>query len=82
MTTTQTATTHDRRRMQLHPAEIRPGDLMRDLGRFREVERVETLTGGITPTLYLVHFVDDLSEIGSLGIRDAAQVTVWRTTAC
>lgn len=82
MTTTQIATAHDRRRMQVHPAEIRPGDLMRDLGRLREVERVETLTGGITPTLYLVYFTDHLSELGSLGIRDAAQVTVWRTTTC
>jgi hypothetical protein len=83
MTTTQPITVHDRRRMQVRPSEIRSGDLMRDLGRLCEVERIESLDGEITSaTLYLVCFKDRPGDIGSFGVREATQVTIWRKTEC
>jgi hypothetical protein len=82
MPTTQSETAFDRRRMQVRPSEIQPGDLVRDLGRLREVESVESLDCEITEaTLHLIHFADR-RDIKSLGVREAAQVTVWRKTAC
>jgi hypothetical protein len=73
--------TFDRRQqLNVAPAEIQPGDWLRDLGRLRQVKSVEALDDEISPeTLHLIHFTDDQgSRSGSLGVRSVTRITVWR----
>lgn len=65
--------------MIVDASEIRPGDWMRDLGRLRHVESVETTSEPILPST-LVRFSDDAQgRYGMLSIREGVTVTVWRT---
>ncbi len=61
------------------PAEIRPGDSMRDRGRFRCVRNVETGHSPISRHVNRVIFTD--ATDGSLSVPEDVQVTVWRTPA-
>ena len=63
------------------PAEIRPGDWMRDQGTLRRVESVDAI--GIAAgsgLLYIIHFVEQPGVANkALGISSlASPVVVWR----
>lgn len=63
------------------PAELAPGDMLRDLGRLRTVAHVSD--GGAIADLLIVHFeyepVDGDDKHPHLGIPAHQPVTVWRT---
>lgn len=83
MATTQTDMIKELQRTQVRPSAIRKGDLMRDLGSLREVDHVEALDDEITSsTMHTVFFTPDACAFGSLGIREASEVTVWRLPEC
>lgn len=59
----------------VNPSEIRPGDFMRDLGRLREVESVETFSGPCAQGVS-VRFVGGTDgRYASLSVPELVQVT-------
>jgi len=66
------------------PAEIRPGDWMRDLGTLRRVEFVDAIgVAAGSGLLYIIHFVERPGVANkALGISSlASAVVVWREAA-
>lgn len=63
----------------VNPSEIRAGDWMRDLGRLRKVETVETTNDQTMPGT-LVRFTDTVDgQYGTLNICKGVKAIVWRT---
>jgi hypothetical protein len=67
-------------RLTVKPSEIRPGDWMRDLGRFRRVESIEPVEGEVaSTTLFVIQFEDEpKADFGTLGVWEAIPATIWR----
>jgi hypothetical protein len=65
----------------VNPCEIRAGDWMRDLGRLRRVESVETADDQASAgTVVSVRFEDGLDgQFGTLSVCEGVTVIVWRT---
>jgi hypothetical protein len=66
------------------PAEIRPGDWMRDLGTLRRVEFVDDLgVAAGSGLVHIIHFVEQPGVANKvLGISSVAPaVVVWREAA-
>jgi hypothetical protein len=87
MTTTQIQAPANTKRLTVKPSEIRVGDWIRDLGRFRQVGTVEALSKGIARTgveagsseLYVLRFTDEPDgDFGTMGVWEAFTATVWR----
>ena len=66
----------------VNPGEIRAGDWMRDLGRLRRVESVETEDDQVSAgTRVSIRFEDSVDgEFGTLSVPEGIAVTVWRTS--
>ena len=65
----------DRRPMIVDPAEIRPGDWLRDLGMLRRVESVDD--SGPAVSVRFAGGVD--GQFATLSVPEDVAVTVWRT---
>lgn len=65
----------------VNPCEIRAGDWMRDLGRLRRVESVETVDDQASVGMLIsVRFEDGVDgQFGTLTVCEGIAVTVWRT---
>ena len=65
----------------VNPCEIRAGDWMRDLGRLRRVEFVETVNDQASVGMLVsVRFEDGVDgQFGTLSVCEGITVTVWRT---
>jgi len=83
MTAPAVQTFDSRQPMIVNPSEIRPGDWVRDLGKLRMVESVETTSERIAPGIAAnVRFVDDEDgRYGTLSVPEGIEVTVWRAPA-
>lgn len=81
MTTPAIHTTDTRRQHVVTPAEIRPGDWLRDLGTLRRVESVDAIGDATSPEMiYIIHFVVQPGVANkALGISSRRpSVIVWR----
>jgi hypothetical protein len=80
MTTPAIRTTDKRRQHEAAPAEIRPGDWLRDLGTLRQVESVYAIGDAAgSGMIYIIHFVAQPGVANKpLGISSQRPpVTVW-----
>jgi hypothetical protein len=85
MTTPAIHTTDMRRQHVVTPAEIRPGDWLRDLDTLRQVESVDAIGVAEGPgMIYIIHFVAQ-PEVANKALGISSQrpeVTVWRELLC
>ena len=74
-------------RLTVKPSEIRSGDWMRDLGRFRQVETIEPVGDGISQAddeaksseLFVIRFADEPNgDFATMGVWEAFPAAIWR----
>ena len=73
-----TARTGLRRPIPVNPADLQPGDQLRDHGVYRTVARVEP-AAVLSDTVIIVFEPDDHGD--TLGVTARTLVTAWRETA-